>query len=490
MDRNSSDCQRSLQLHCKTATEMNSASSLVCLILSVLLVLGSSEAVPGECLADVDCPATASVNEIPSPVVDPATVPAQLMKLAELSDTKSSAGVTRLIFTDSDIAGRAYVRSLMEQAGLLVRVDSMGNIFGRWVGSQPDLPAVGSGSHIDAIPNSGAYDGTLGVLGPIEAIAALRRAGFKPKRSIEALMFTSEEPTRFGISCVGSRAMAGKLDPTHLDSLKDVLAPDNGTFRGAALKAGYANATTNTEDMVKQSSLGEYGTYYDSFLELHIEQGPDLEDENVSLGIVTAIAAPAALRFSLTGDGGHAGGQVMSRRNDALLAAAAITTAVEKFALDTGSSDTVATVGVLRVGPGAINSVPRTADMEIDVRDVIGPRRDEVVSKIISYGEQVAKSRAVRWSHEIVNSDPPATCAPKVLNAAESAARKLNLSHKRMVSRAYHDSLFMAEVTPTGMLFIPCHKGYSHRPDEFASAEDIKNGIEALALALASLSSA
>ena len=178
----------------------------------------------------------------------------------------------------------------------------------------------------------------------------------------------------------------------------------------------------------------------------------------------------------------------MSRRNDALLAAATLTIAVEKFALDTGSNDTVATVGVLRVGPGAINSVPRTAEMEIDVRDVVGARRDEVVSKIISYGEQIAESRNVRWSHDIVNSDPPETCASKVVSAVEAAAKRLNLGHKRMVSRAYHDSLFMAEVAPTGMLFIPCHKGYSHRPDEFASAEDIKNGIEALALALASLS--
>lgn len=469
---------------------MNSAVSLfVYVIFLVMTRFASSEPGPGECPADVGCPpVTPSQLKIPTPVVDPATVPAQLVDLAKLSDSELSAGVTRLIFTDSDMAGRAYVRSLMERAGLVVREDAMGNIFGRWVGSQPDLPAVGSGSHIDAIPNSGAYDGTLGVLGPIEAIRALRRAGFKPERSIEVLMFTSEEPTRFGISCVGSRAMAGKLDPKHLDSLADILVPDGGTFRQAALKAGYANTTADTEGMVKQCSLGEYGTYYDSFLELHIEQGPDLEDEELSIGIVTAIAAPAAIRCAFTGDGGHAGGQVMSRRNDALLAAATLTIAVEKFALDTGSNDTVATVGVLRVGPGAINSVPRTAEMEIDVRDVVGARRDEVVSKIISYGEQIAESRNVRWSHDIVNSDPPETCASKVVSAVEAAAKRLNLGHKRMVSRAYHDSLFMAEVAPTGMLFIPCHKGYSHRPDEFASAEDIKNGIEALALALASLS--
>ena len=465
-------------------------SFLACLSLLAFSISESSASVSGECLADADCPTlTAPEQPIPSPVVvDLATVPAQLLSLAKLSDVESGPGVTRLIFTDSDAAGRAYVRSLMEKAELVVREDAMGNIFGRWVGSEPTLPAVGSGSHADAIPNSGAYDGTLGVLGPIEAIAALKRAGFKPKRSIEVLMFTSEEPTRFGISCVGSRAMASKLDAVYLDSLTDILNPDHGSFRNAALKAGYANNTLNTKDMLSQCSLGDYGAYYDSFIELHIEQGPELEEENLSIGVVTAIAAPAALRCSFTGDGGHAGAQLMHRRNDALIAAAELSSAVEKFALDTKSDDTVATVGVLKVGPGAINSVPRTADMEIDVRDIDGERRDKVVSKIISRGQEIAKKRNVRWSHEIVNADPPATCAPKVANAIEAAAKKLKLSSKRMVSRAYHDSLFMSEVAPTGMLFIPCHKGFSHRPDEFASAIDIKNGVEALALALASLS--
>ena len=160
----------------------------------------------------------------------------------------------------------------------------------------------------------------------------------------------------------------------------------------------------------------------------------------------------------------------------------------EGFALGTGAIDTVATVGVLKVGPGAINSVPRTAEMEIDVRDIDGKRRDDVVAKIIAKGEEIAARRKVRWAYEMINADPPATCAPKVVDAAAAAARRMGLSTKRMVSRAYHDSLFMAEVTPTAMLFIPCFKGYSHRPDEYSSPKDIKNGVTALALALAQLS--
>ena len=325
----------------------------------------------------------------------------------------------------------------------------------------------------------------LWVIGPIEAIASLRRAGFQPKRSIEVLMFTSEEPTRFGISCVGSRAMASKLDPTYLASLKDIVV-ENGTFWEAARNAGYGLDTKGHDDMVKQCALDK--TYYDSFLELHIEQGPLLEREGINLGLVTAIAAPAALKCSFTGDGGHAGAQLMPARNDALLAASELALAVEGFALGTGAIDTVATVGVLKVGPGAINSVPRTAEMEIDVRDIDGKRRDEVVAKIIAKGEEIAARLKVRWTHNMINADPPATCAPKVVDAAADAAKRMGLTSKRMVSRAYHDSLFMAEVAPTTMLFIPCFKGYSHRPDEYSSPQDIKNGVTALALALAQLS--
>lgn len=448
---------------------------------SVTRAQGDAEAYPSNDASGMGSTASA----IPMPEVDIDTVPSQLIKLSELSDAEPGTGVTRLIFTDKDVAGRDYVKSLMRDAGLEIREDAMGNIFGRWVGAEPDLPAVGSGSHADAIPQSGLYDGCLGVIGPIEAIASLQRAGFKPKRSIEVLMFTSEEPTRFGISCVGSRAMASKLDPAYLASLKDIVV-ENGTFWEAARSAGYGLDTEGHDDMVKQCALS--ASYYDSFLELHIEQGPLLEREGVNLGLVTAIAAPAALKCSFTGDGGHAGAQLMPARNDALLAAAELALAVEGFALGTGAIDTVATVGVLTVGPGAINSVPRAAEMEIDVRDIDGKRRDDVVAKIIAKGEEIAARRKVRWTHTMINADPPATCAPKVVDAAADAAARMGLSSKRMVSRAYHDSLFMAEVAPTAMLFIPCFKGYSHRPDEFSSPQDIKNGVTALALALAQLS--
>ena len=278
-------------------------------LIAVAMLLAPSAAVAQDAAADayptndassMGTTASAPVVVVPMPEVDIETVPAQLMRLSELSDAEPGTGVTRLIFTEKDLAGRNYVKQLMTDAGLVIREDAMGNIFGRWVGSEPELGAVGSGSHTDAIPQSGLYDGTLGVIGPIEAIAALRRAGFTPKRSIEVLMFTSEEPTRFGLSSVGARAMASKLDPAYLANLTDVLV-EGGDFWMAARNAGYGLDTKDHAEMVASCALPS--TYYDSFLELHIEQGPLLEKEGLQLGLVTAIAAPAALKCSFTGDG-------------------------------------------------------------------------------------------------------------------------------------------------------------------------------------------
>ena len=283
------------------------------------------------------------------------------------------------------------------------------------------------------VTDTGIYDGVLGVVGPIEALAALRRAGFKPKRSLEVLMFTSEEPTRFGISCVGSRAMAGYLDPKRLDALKDILdETETGGFTKAAQSAGYGKGMT-TEQIVKDARLAE--DYYSAFVELHIEQGPELEEKGLDIGIVTGIAAPAALKVDFEGDGGHAGAQLMPWRNDALLAAAELALKVERLAKDTGSIDTVATTGVLQVGPGAINSVPRTAHMEVDIRDVDGERRDRIVDAVIEHAEKFATPRRVRVRTEIINRDPPAKADDAINAAVGLAVSRLKLTHQRMVRR-------------------------------------------------------
>ncbi|KAL9240353.1 hypothetical protein vseg_014586 [Gypsophila vaccaria] len=412
--------------------------------------------------------------------VDAHSLQNQIDELATFSDSPSPS-VTRVLYTDNDIAARRYIKNLMGLAGLSVREDTIGNIFGRWDGYEPELAAVATGSHIDAIPYSGKYDGVVGVLGAIEAINVLKRAGFKPKRSLEVIMFTSEEPTRFGISCLGSRLMAGS--ETLEKALKSTFDSQNVSFIDAARYAGYA---TNQDDL--SSVLLEKGSYA-GFVELHIEQGPILEAEGISIGVVTAIAAPASIKVDFEGDGGHAGAALMPSRNDAGLAGAELALAVEKHVLDSGSIDTVGTVGILDLHPRAVNSIPSKAHLEIDTRDIDETRRNTVVNKIHQSAVEIAKKRNVKLSgFEIVNQDPPAAADEKIIKSMEAASRELNLDYKLMVSRAYHDSLFMARISPMGMIFIPCYKGYSHKPEEYADIKAIENGVKVLALTLANLS--
>jgi N-carbamoyl-L-amino-acid hydrolase len=348
-------------------------------------------------------------------------------------------------------------------------------MFARWVGAGPDLPAVATGSHIDAIPNAGRYDGTVGVLGGLEAIRALMRSGFRPRRSIELVIFTSEEPTRFGIGCLGSRLLSGLLEASAGERLRD---REGASLDEARTKAGFAGPL---------SAIQLPTGCYSAFVELHIEQGPLLEQHQNQLGIVTAIAAPASLKMLIEGEGGHAGAVLMPDRHDAFLAAAEIALAVELAARESGSVDTVATVGVCEVFPGAVNSIPSRVRLEIDVRDIDQDRRDEVLYVITSSSGKLAARRHVHVQAELVNADPPAECAPTVVEALAGACEKHGFRYERMVSRAYHDSLFMSRIAPTAMLFIPCRGGVSHRPDEYASPEDIARGALVLAETLAQL---
>jgi ureidoglycolate amidohydrolase len=408
------------------------------------------------------------------PVVDLPRLLGELEHLSRISDAEPPA-VTRVLYTEADLKARDYLRGLFTEAGLAVREDAAGNIFARWVGREPDLPALGTGSHTDAIPFSGMYDGTVGVLGGLEAIRALQRSGWTPRRSVELLMFTSEEPTRFGLGCLGSRLLSGSLAPGKAAAIKD---KEGATFDDVRRRGGRTGELASVR-------LPE--GYYAAFVELHIEQGPLLERENIPIGAVTAIAAPAALRVHLEGSGGHAGAVLMPDRKDALCAAAEIVLAVESAAKESGRLDAVATTGICQVYPGACNSIPSRVVLEIDVRDIDLVSRDRAVERIRAAIEQSAKRRGLNANVEILNADPPAAAALAIIDAIQAACRDLNLACKSIVSRAYHDSLFMARICPTGMIFIPCRDGVSHRPDEYASPDAIRHGVEVLATTLAHL---
>jgi len=383
--------------------------------------------------------------------------------------------VTRVVFTKADAIAREFVKSKCREAGLVVREDAVGNTFARWIGQDPELAPVATGSHTDAIPNAGRFDGTVGVLGALEAIRALKRSDYCPQRSIELVIFTSEEPTRFGIGCLGSRLLSGLLDPVVAGQYKD---RDGVSVDEARFAAGFEGPLA----LVRLPP-----GCYSAFVEMHIEQGSLLEQHNLPLGVVTAIAAPASLKITIEGEGGHAGAVPMPDRHDAFLGASEIALAVETSARSSGSPDTVGTVGVCNVFPGAVNSIPSRVQMEIDVRDIDEDRRNSVLLKIEQACEEVAHRRGLRAKIELTNADPPAQCDPRVVDTFIRSSEMHGLPFERMISRAYHDSLFMSRIAPTAMLFIPCRGGVSHRPDEYASPQAIAQGSLVLAQTLALL---
>jgi ureidoglycolate amidohydrolase len=409
------------------------------------------------------------------------------------SSDPSSTAVTRIVFTPRDLEARAYIASLATTAGFQIRVDAIGNTFIRFPGLDPTLPAVGTGSHTDAIPHAGMYDGTVGVLGGLEAMRSLKESGFTPRRSIETLMFTSEEPTRFGIGCIGSRLLGGSISPTTADALPDRLpetdpqAPTGLTLHDVRTAAGFTAPLT---------TVPLPPNYYHAWVELHIEQGPLLERENIPLGIVTNIAAPASYRYEITGFGGHAGALLMPDRRDALCAASELILSVERHTLAANATakaagqsgvDSVATIGTVAVHPGAVNSVPSRVTLTLDIRDTDVSRRNQILSALHADIDDLQSRRQVTITEQCINADLPATSDPHILATLEEICTTHNIPYKKMVARAYHDTSFIAPIAPVAMLFIPCRAGVSHRPDEYSTPESIALGTRILALALAHL---
>jgi N-carbamoyl-L-amino-acid hydrolase len=406
--------------------------------------------------------------------VDKHRLISEIEELALISDAEAPA-VTRIVFTQTDLKARAWFLARCEEADLAIRQDAIGNIFARWNGQDLKAAAVATGSHIDAIPNAGQYDGVVGVLGGLEAIRVLRQSGFIPKRSIELILFTSEEPTRFGIGCLGSRLLSGSLSA---EAAKKITDKEGATIDDVRRAAGFQEEL----ETVKLPT-----GHYHAFVELHIEQGPLLEQKQIPLGIVSKIAAPSSFRIFIEGAGGHAGGVLMPDRHDALCAASELILVIEREAKSSGSPDTVATVGICEVFPGAVNSIPSRVQLSADIRDTDLHRRDSLIAAVGASSRAIAEKRGVTIRQELVNADAPGDCAAKIVESLSESCRKHGLTFLTMVSRAYHDSLFMSRIAPVGMLFIPCHNGYSHRPDEYASPDDIAQGTLVLAETLATL---
>ena len=400
---------------------------------------------------------------------------AEIEELAGFNDDPDAGGITREVYTPTYQAAVDLVSGWMEDAGLPTRLDAVGNLFGRWAGTDPDAAAVLTGSHIDTTLNAGRYDGVLGVLGAIEAVRALRADGFAPRRPIELVAWAGEEP-RFGTGCVGSRAAAGVLERADLDALCD----RHGVSMAAALiDAGF------DPDRLADAVIDPAGVH--ALVELHIEQGIVLEQAGEPVGVVTAIAAPHDLRLTFRGAATHAGATPMALRRDALAGAAEAIVAVERIARESPSGSTVGTVGVIRARPGAINVVPGEVELDVDVRDTDLGAREQAVADAVAAAGAIAERRGLELERAEIVADVPVACDPDVIDAAARAAEALGLPYRRMTSGAYHDAMIMGARVPIGMIFVPSRGGVSHHPDEFTAPEELERGVQVLAGTLARL---
>jgi allantoate deiminase len=362
-------------------------------------------------------------------------------------------------------AGTA-VSNWMRAAGMTVRRDAIGNVIGRLEGADPDAPALVLGSHLDTVPDAGRYDGALGVLAGIAVAERLSEAGRALPFALEVVAFADEEGSRFGTAFLGSSVFAGSFDPS---ALRRVDA-DGLTLEEAIQGFGGDPAALDGAGRAPGSLIG--------YAELHIEQGPVLEERGVPLGVVDGIAGQtrAALRF--TGTPGHAGTVPMELRRDALAAAAEMVVEVEALARETPGL--VATVGDITVLPGAPNVVAGQADLVVDVRHPEDAHRVWAVTRLRERADEIASARGVESEWEPLHEQAAVRCDPGLTGRMWQAVQDVGMQPHTLASGAGHDAATMARIAPVAMLFVRCAGGLSHHPDESVSEPDVQVAIDAL----------
>jgi len=380
--------------------------------------------------------------------------------------TEPGRPYTRRAFTPMFLKGREWLAGRFEAAGLTVHIDAAGNLIGSRKGREPGLGTIMLGSHSDTVPDGGRYDGIAGVSAALEVARALKDQGIALDHNLEIVDFLAEEVSIFGVSCVGSRGISGTRP-------EDWLSRESA---GLTLADAIAEVGGNAAAQRTRSDIA-------AFLELHIEQGPVLESEELDVGVVTAIAGITRIEIVVEGRADHAGTTPMGSRKDALSTAAWIALAVERFATDlaAGEYHFAATVGEFRMEPNAANVVPSRVTMLIDAR---AERRADMEHFLSELGEGIAgiatQTGATVPEPRIISDNMPTPCDADILAALDGACDAISARHRRMASGAGHDTAWMARVTKAAMIFVPCVEGRSHTPEESAKAEDIALGAAVL----------
>jgi beta-ureidopropionase / N-carbamoyl-L-amino-acid hydrolase len=400
---------------------------------------------------------------------------ADVMALAEITDPQRP--YTRRSFSALFLQGRAWLAQRFAEAGLTTRIDTAGNLIGRIAGADPKLGVIAIGSHSDTVPSGGRFDGIAGVATGLEIVRALRDSRARLDHTIEVIDFLAEEPSEYGLSCVGSRGMIGSLDSVMLD----LTEPKGEKLRDALRRVG------GDPDRLNEAKRDDIR----AFLELHIEQGVVLESQSLDVGVVTSIVGIRRVEIVFEGEADHAGTTPMAVRRDALVAAAHTVSSVRRAAdalAAEGPDYFVATVGVLTVEPSASNVVPARCRLIIDARatnPALTRRFVEIVDRESS--AHAAAAKVMRASFATLSDGPPAACDPVLRAALHEGARDLGFSEIDIPSGAGHDAAFMSRICPSAMVFAPCRKGKSHAPEEWADREALAAGAAVILQAVKAL---
>jgi allantoate deiminase len=375
-------------------------------------------------------------------------------------------GLTRVFLSREHRAAGEAVLGWMREAGMQARLDAIGNIVGRYEGGRPGLPCLMLGSHLDTVRDAGKYDGMLGVITAIECVDALDKQKKRLPFAIEVIGFGDEEGVRFGTTLLGSRALAGTLEASLLET-KD--------SAGKSIAAALRDFGLDPEDLPQvKRQKGDLLAY----AELHIEQGPVLEADGLPVGVVTAINGFTRLRVTLGGEAGHAGTVPMGLRRDALAAAAECVLAIER--IGKAHPELVATVGRLEAKPGAINVIPGQAQFTVDVRAPQDSLRDQAVAEVRSSLNEIARRRKGELNLETLQELGSSACAPWLMRRLERAVEAQGVRVRRLPSGAGHDGMAMKAIADIAMLFVRCKRGISHNPAESITAEDAAVGFRTL----------
>lgn len=401
-----------------------------------------------------------------SPIIDKARLAARLDHMASI--TVPDRPWERTAFSDLHLQARAWLAREMAAACLQTRLDPAANLIGFRPGIDEGASIIAIGSHSDTVPSGGRYDGIAGVLVALEVAQALHEAGHHLRHSLEVIDFLAEEPNKYGLSCVGSRAMSGLLEPAMLA----YKAPD-----GTVLAEGIAFMGGSPDQLGRaRRASGEIA----AFLELHIEQARVLEAAGEDIGAVTAIAGIERLDVTVTGRADHAGATPMNLRKDAMTGAAEMVLDIETRARAVTGATLVATVGKLHVFPNAANAVPDQVRFTLEARANDGAALSAFVERARRRCADIAATRGLALDMRSLSRSEPVAMAPALQGLIRDAAGERGYRHRAMFSGAGHDAAYMARLAPTGMIFIPCREGRSHCPEEYASPEQIIAGAQIL----------